>query len=547
MREDWSARKAEHRRTWRARWLSGRGVLIRARFGVTVAVFFANIIGAATAALEALFVVPEPHVGHLRSLLTENAEAAFGYTLFGAAVGLTLAHRKMRSLAGWLLAERAPSPDEQRAVLRAPRALAGIVGWLWSVAAIVFGVINGLHDPQLGARIATLVFGSGVVTAAASYLFAERLLREAAGRALTAAESPQRIAQSVVGRALSTWMLGTGVPMLGIVLLGVASLAGLAGTRWQLALAMVVLGADCLITGFVLTAVATAASADPIRSVRRGLADLEAGNLDAAVTVYDGTELGLLQAGFNRMAAGLRERERLRDLFGRHVGVDVARRAIEDGVALGGEQRDVAVLFVDVVASTQFAAHRPPTQVVESLNRFFAVVVGVVEAHGGLINKFTGDAALAIFGAPTAVPDCADRALAAACDLAERLAAEVPEFDSGIGVAAGLAVAGNIGTPQRLEYTVIGDPVNEAARLTEVAKTMPGRVVASGEVIKRATRPPADWRFVEEIVVRGRDVPTQVFVPGGERDQPAGRSGRSRRRLRRPPPHPPPLRGAASQ
>ncbi len=121
--------------------------------------------------------------------------------------------------------------------------------------------------------------------------------------------------------------------------------------------------------------------------------------------VDDGSEIGLMQSAFNQMAAGLREREELRDLFGRHVGEDVAEHALAAPPALGGTECDVSVLFVDLVGSTEMAAALPPHQVVARLNRFFAVVVEVVEAHGGWINKFEGDAALCVFGAPAALDD----------------------------------------------------------------------------------------------------------------------------------------------
>ncbi len=125
------------------------------------------------------------------------------------------------------------------------------------------------------------------------------------------------------------------------------------------------------------------------------------------------------------MAAGLRERERLHDLFGRHVGREVAEAALEDDgdVQLGGEVRDVAVVFVDLVGSTSLAAGRPPSEVVALLNDFFKLVVETVEEHGGWVNKFEGDAALCVFGAPTARADAACDALRAARALNERLAA----------------------------------------------------------------------------------------------------------------------------
>ena len=145
------------------------------------------------------------------------------------------------------------------------------------------------------------------------------------------------------------------------------------------------------------------------------------------------------------MGDGLREREELRDLFGRHVGEDVARAAQERGIELGGEELEVAVLFVDLVGSTSMAAERPPQEVVAMLNEFFGVVVEVVEDHGGWINKFEGDAALAVFGAPLPLDDAAGCALAAGRTLAERIGAGLEGLEAGIGVSAGRAVAGNVG------------------------------------------------------------------------------------------------------
>src|SRR5206468_1783520 len=180
------------------------------------------------------------------------------------------------------------------------------------------------------------------------------------------------------------------------------------------------------------------------------------------VPVDDDGELGLLQAGFNHMASGLRERERLRELFGGYVGEEVARRALESG-SLEGEERDVSVLFVDVVGSTALAERRPPVEVVALLNRFFDAVVRVVDDEDGWVDKFEGDAALCVFGAPMEQLDHAARALRAAIGLRNALRS-VEGLDAGIGVSSGIAVAGNVGSARRYEYTVIGDPVNEAAR-----------------------------------------------------------------------------------
>ena len=138
----------------------------------------------------------------------------------------------------------------------------------------------------------------------------------------------------------------------------------------------------------------------------------------------------------------------------------------------------------------------------------------MVERHGGWINKFEGDAALAIFGAPAPLNDAEGRALRVARELDEQLRDRVQELAAGIGVAAGTVVAGHIGAEQRFEYTVIGDPVNEAARLTELAKSHPTRVLASSGVVERAERGEGTrWELGESVELRGRGQPTTVASP----------------------------------
>ncbi|HWC36807.1 MAG TPA: adenylate/guanylate cyclase domain-containing protein [Mycobacteriales bacterium] len=496
------------RRRW---WGSGAAVLLRALVGLVTVLVLTNIIGAVATFLVAVYVVPEPKALADASQLGTDIIAASAYLVVAIAVGVVMGVRKLSSLGDWLPSERPPTADEQLTVLRGPRTLARGVGVLWLGGTVLFGALTFTRSTDAGLRITAIVGLSGVITSAVAFRFAELLLREAAGRALSASEHPQKIAQSVAVRSIMTWVAGTGAPVLGVVLLGVASLVDRVGSRHDLALATAVLGANCLFAGFITTVFVTRATADPIISVRRALARIERGELDVSVPVYDGTDIGLLQAGFNRMAAGLREREQLRDLFGRHVGADVARRALEHGIQLGGELRDVAVVYIDIVGSTRIAAEMPAHAVVDLLNRFFGVVIEVVEAEGGSINKFAGDAALAIFGAPAPLPDREARALAAARTLAERVTAEIPEIDFGVGVAAGEAVAGNVGGTSRYEYTVIGNPVNEAARLGELAKSLPGRVAASASLVAAAG--PDGWRSADEVTLRGRAEATTVYVP----------------------------------
>jgi adenylate cyclase len=234
------------------------------------------------------------------------------------------------------------------------------------------------------------------------------------------------------------------------------------------------------------------------------------GRTDVEVKVDDASEIGRLQAGFNAMVDGLRERELLRELFGRQVGDDVAREALERGVTLGGQQKTVAVLFVDIIGSTELASRERPERVVEVLNDFFAVVVQTVAKHGGLVNKFEGDGAVCVFGAPVDHDEFAAAALAAARELRDRLVRESP-VDFAIGVSCGTAVAGHVGAEERYEYTVIGDPVNEAARLRELAKARPERVLASADTVEEAGEVEArNWEIDGEARLRGRHAPTRL-------------------------------------
>jgi adenylate cyclase len=271
-----------------------------------------------------------------------------------------------------------------------------------------------------------------------------------------------------------------------------------------------------VVIGLLATVLVARSVGEPLLALRSAVGRIEAGDLEVEVPVDDGSEVGLLQSGFNHMASGLREREQLRDLFGRHVGADVARNALDNPPALGGEQREVAVLFVDLVGSTALAAQRPAAEVVSLLNRFFTVVVEAVADYGGWVNKFEGDAALCVFGAPFPDASCAASALCAARELHSRLADELPEAAAGISVSAGRAVAGNVGAEHRFEYTVIGDPVNEAARLCELAKRHSCRLLASEPVLRRAGAEEGErWRVDGEVVLRGRSEPTRFAVPVG--------------------------------
>jgi adenylate cyclase len=402
----------------------------------------------------------------------------------------------------------------------------------WLIAVPLFSLPDLFASTEFALEEAVTITLAGISTSAAVYLTSEWQLRPAFALALDRSAPPEARSLGIAPRLLLTWVLCSGVPILMVALIpvgrDVTDPKDLIAPIWFAAAAA--MGA-----GFVATKLATQAVARPVRQLRRAIDGVSQGDLDVSVPVDDGSEIGRLQAGFNGMVAGLREREQLRDLYGRQVGIDVAREALERGIALGGETREVSALFVDVIGSTQLAHRESPERVVALLNAFFQVVVAEVHECGGMVNKFEGDAALCVFGAPVPQDDHARRALACARRLRGRLDELDGGLDAAIGVACGTVVAGNVGAEARFEYTVIGDPVNEAARLTELAKQHDQRLLASGDAVDCAGREEAArWSPDGEVTLRGRECPTRIAVPAPSRQvgrprAPAGRARRARR------------------
>lgn len=414
----------------------------------------------------------------------------------------------------WFVVGQRPDPNQRRTAMRLVRRQSMVLGATWAATGLIFVLLN--LDGGVGLATATLlavVFG-GIAAQSLSLLLTQRSLRPILVAATQGSEDGVA-APRVLTRLMGMWLLGGGLPCAAI-----AALIFIRSTGWIIAktasveIPVLVITLAAVLIGLPAMILTSRSISDPIREVVDAMAQVERGQISTSVSVYERSEIGRLQSGFNRMVAGIAERDRLRDLFGRHVGADVARRAIEEeGASLSGEVRDAAILFIDLVGSTTLAANRPPQEVAEVLNAFFRIVVDAVDEHHGLINKFQGDAALAVFGAPLPARDAVSAALATARSLRSHLR-RLPLVDFGIGVSAGPVFAGNIGAENRYEYTVIGDTVNEAARLADLAKTSDGRVVCSSAAIDRAD--PAErrlWASRGDTVLRGRSESTHVWMP----------------------------------
>jgi adenylate cyclase len=484
--------------------------------GLSLSLPAINVVSAVLSYIFIAYVVPLP--GPAPPAAARGTELIAGAVLTGVAwlVCEIWGRRTLAPVLRWLEQERAPDTHERARALRIPFHEAGHVFVVWSLAGVVLGVVDLVVGGSLagGVLVMVMVVIGGLVASALSYLATEQIMRPATALAL-ASDPPTRPLIAGIGtRIYLAWEFGTAIAVGGVVVVAIAYLAGAQMSPRRMAATVIFLGVLALTVGLVTLLIAIRSIADPVRAMRRAMGRVEAGDTEVTVTVDDGGEVGLLQAGFNRMVIGLRERDRVRDLFGRHVGEDVARSALVQEAEMGGELRDAAILFVDVVGSTAFSAAHDPREVVATLNRFFGVVVEVVTLHGGWINKFEGDAALCVFGTPTKHPDASSAALAGARELQRRLRLELDGLQAAIGLSAGTVVAGNIGAAQRYEYTVIGDPVNEAARLTELAKSRPLRLLASAEIVRRASESEARrWQIGEPVALRGLSEPTPVATP----------------------------------
>ncbi|BCI54454.1 hypothetical protein NIIDNTM18_37320 [Mycolicibacterium litorale] len=485
---------------------------IRIQVILTFFILFTNVLGIGVSLLLNAVAIPVPSVfSDAPAWLTWGVVPAYMLValLFGTAWITSHTVRTLR----WAIEERTPTRTDQYNVFRAPWQVAKMLLLFWGVGTALLTVLYGLQNSAFIPRFLFAVGFPGIVVATACYLITEFSLRPIAAQALEAGRPPRRFAHGVMGRTMTVWLLSSGVPVLGILLLALFSLSMQNLSATQFGVAVMIIAVVALMFGLILMWLLSWLTATPVRVVRAALKNVERGDFDCQLVVFDGTELGELQRGFNKMVEGLRERERVRDLFGRHVGREVALAAEKQQIELGGEERHAAVVFVDIIGSTQMVTSRPAAEIVELLNRFFAVIVDEVDRHHGLVNKFEGDAVLAVFGAPVALDNAEDEALSAARAIQARLADEVPECQAGIGVAAGTVVAGNVGAKERFEYTVIGEPVNEAARLCELAKSVPNRLVASSDAVDNATDAErAHWTLGDEVTLRGHDEPTRLAL-----------------------------------
>src|SRR5918992_282592 len=271
---------------------------------------------------------------------------------------------------------------------------------------------------------------------------------------------------------------------------------------------------------FELTVLVTKSVLRPVRDLLEATRKVKEGDLSARVPVTSGDEMGALAGSFNEMVAGLAEREALREAFGSYVDPEVADRVLQEGAMLEGDEVEVTVTFIDIRDFTAFAENASARETVAHLNEFFGLVVPVLTKHGGHANKFIGDGVLGVFGAPERRPDHADRALRAACDIARTVQERYgDELSIGIGINSGPVVAGTVGGGGRLDFTVIGDPVNVAARVENLTGETRDIVALTEATRCLLTNDEFELEPRGETPLRGKSEPVPIYgVAGLQRD-----------------------------
>jgi adenylate cyclase len=446
-------------------------------------------------------------------------------------IGRILAARWFRGLVGPTGGD--PALTRRRLVL-VPYVFAGINLGAWTLAGFLWGIVwpltIGQFSPSLALRIMlgnTLI--AGTVTAALTFFVIEHRWRSI---------MPAFFAEGDLGDERDVMRFPVRLRLLVMFLMvGVVPLAILGVFTYTRVVALVgagpadttaILGSTLPVIAFVLVVGGAAAVglsifvarsvAEPLVQLAAAMAEVGRGNLNARCSVVANDEIGAVAGGFNRMLQGLREREFVKETFGRYVTREIRDEILAGRVALGGQTLEVTILFSDLRDFTPWVESTPAAEVVSELNAYFTEMETAIRTHRGLVLQYIGDEIEAVFGAPLPYAGHAAMAARAALDMRARLAAWNLAREAGgkrplrhgIGIHTGTVLAGNIGSSERVSYALVGDAVNLASRLQQLTKDSGSDILVSG-----ATRRLLDGEFAVAALpamrVKGKSAEVEVF------------------------------------
>ena len=443
---------------------------------------------------------------------------------------IVLSNRLQRPIRSWQLRIESGTPASDlpltiaRRVLNWPLIGSAIIAATWLLSATFFSFFY--HNPSNFVGIAI----GGVVTTAIVFSGSELLWRQ-----IVPLFFPQGNLSAVP--AVRLWvqrrlllafiLIGAITPLLLVLLtlertralLEAANPEAILDNLILIQLFILIIG---LAAGVIVAVLVARAIVEPLQSLQWVMKRVEKNEFDTWAKVTTNDELGFLSEQFNQMTAGLRQGERLRQLFGLYVSPEVARAAVETGAGLGGELVHCTVMFSDIRDFTPLTEKMPPGKLVDLINRYMAAMVSVIVKHGGMVTRFGGDSILAVFGSPlNPMHDQAGRAVAAGMEMRQALAtfnkAELiagrPILENGIGIASGPVIAGNVGGKERIEYTVMGDAANLAARLQTMTREAGYPILLSDETYQALPGVPAmGARQLNDVRIKGKHERVTVYA-----------------------------------
>lgn len=504
-----------------------------ARLRISGISFLANLIGALLTYFYFRFVDYTALLG--RVTWGEIVFFVIGFGLL-AGVGTWWGRRWRRPLeigGDAFLAEVSLADVRRRAILL-PYVLAGLNFFGWVLAGVIWGGVWPLLAGHFSvARLVRSMFGitlvAGTVTATFTFFVIERQWRRVLPVFFPKGDLsavPGVLKLRVRARLLVIFLMLSIIPLSILGVLAYTGATALLGAEPAVA-ADIVQNTLVVIAFIVAIGIAAAVGlsifvahsvAAPLREVQTAMREVEQGNLEARCPVVTNDELGAVAEGFNRMVAGLREREFLKETFGKYVSPEVRDEILAGRVALEGQAREVTILFSDLRDFTPWVEATEPREVVNDLNAYFTEMEGAIRRHGGLVLQFIGDEIEAVFGAPVAHAAHAEMAAQAALEMRRRLeawnaarrsAGKAP-LRHGIGIHTGRVLAGNIGSAERLAYALVGDAVNLASRIQDLNKEVGTDILVSG-----TTRALLGGGFelvaLPAVRVKGRSVEVPVY------------------------------------
>ena len=459
---------------------------------------------------------------------------AFGLLVF---IGYRVGRRWADPLISWRGPEGLPDATiamTRRRALLLPYALAGIsvVGWL--LAGVIWGVVlpylAGILVPH---RIVRAFFGNTVIAGGVTCTFiffsVEHLWRRRIpaffpdGDLSTVRNAPRF---PVRARLLAIFFMVSLVPLSVLAMLAYTRALALVGADpaaaaeavGGLRLIMIFILAAGMVAAVGLSIFAANSVAAPLKDVEAAMAEVEQGRLDGRAPVVSTDEIGAVAEGFNRMLHGLREREVVKETFGKYVTPEIRDEILAGRISGEGELKEVTVLFADIRDFTPWVEATAPRDVVRDLNEYFTEMAEAIRAQRGLVLQFIGDEIEAVFGAPVATPDHAALAVRAALDMRVRLRAWNARREAsgkrplrhGIGIHTGTVLAGNIGGGGRLSYALVGDPVNLASRIQGLTKDFKVDILIS-EATRKSIGPAVSVDQLPAVRVKGRVEEVNVY------------------------------------